>query len=70
MVCTKCGMEMYVNESRERNNVRWRCYTCKTCGNKIGTEEQLTDYVLVRKMITHIEGDKYGRGRKVKHDAL
>lgn len=48
MICNNCGKKMICDNSREDNNVRWRTYWCPQCFNRIGTQESIGDYKLIR----------------------
>lgn len=48
MKCKECNTRMYVSDSNEANNVRFRRYTCPKCDNQIYTQETLCDAAIGR----------------------
>ena len=64
MICPRWEKGMYCVNSRQRDkeNVRYREYRCKHCGEKMYTIESATDEAVGRKNVNRIIGEKKAMG--------
>lgn len=59
MICQKCGQPMYCYNTRQKDeeNVRYRGYVCKNCGERMYTIETVTDFAYGRKKANQIHAE-------------
>lgn len=68
MICKECSVRLYVSESREKDNIRFRIYTCKECYSLMYTTESENDInpEIFEELMMKLKSEEGRRGRPKK----